>query len=82
MAPLPHATSTTRAPAATPGEPSEPQRQPLAARVQLVVEQPARGVALVQAGAAALGVGLEVVEGDAGDHALALAARSARTCAR
>ena len=64
------------------GEPSEPQREPLAARVQLVVEQPARGVALVQPGAAALGVGLEFAERDAGDHALALAARSARTCAR
>jgi hypothetical protein len=64
------------------GEPREPQREPLAARVQLVVEQPAHGVALVQAGAAALGIGLEVERGDIGDHAVAPAARSARTWAR
>ena len=64
------------------GEPGKPQREPLAAGVQLVVEQPAHGVALVQPGAAALGVGLEVEWGDAGDHAVVPAARSARTCAR
>ena len=67
------------------GEPREPQREPLAARVQLVVEQPAHGVALVQPRAGALGVGLKVERGEVGKravHAVAPAARSARTCVR
>ena len=42
------------------GELGEAQRQALAAGVQLPVEQPARGVALIELGAAALRIAVEV----------------------
>ena len=62
------------------GELGEAQRQALAAGMQLPVEQPARGVALIQPGAAALRVAVEVERRELGEpdgHA-----SSARTCSR
>ena len=59
------------------GELGEAQGQALAARVQLAVEQPLRGVALVQPGAAGLRIALEVEDGELDVHASA-----PRTCSR
>ena len=63
----------------------ESPRQPLAAGVQLIVEQPAHGIALVEPRAAAFRVGFEIERREVRErpvHAVTSAARPARTCAR